>query len=226
METHEQRGTTIEEREYYSLSARVYSKLAPFYDLTVYGIRPLRREVAALTDVGAGSRVLDVATGTGEAALAFAENGAEVVGVDLSEAMLRVARRKNRFRKLSFVHADAAQLPLSDASFDVACICFALHEMPESVRERILHEMARVTKPGGKLVVVDYALPPGRLARSVVYHLVKLYERDAYADFVRRDVAALIEGAGFRACESRAKYFGGARIWLGLKPGDRDARAA
>lgn len=107
METHEQYGTTNEEREYYSLSARVYSKLAPFYDLTVYGIRRLRREVAALTEVGAGSRVLDVATGTGEAALAFAENGAAVVGIDPSEAMLRVTRRKNRFRKLSFVRRRA-----------------------------------------------------------------------------------------------------------------------
>ncbi len=179
-----------------------------------------------MTDVGAGSRVLDVATGTGEAALAFAETGAEVVGVDLSEQMLRVARRKNRFPNAGFLRADAAELPFSNASFDVASVCFALHEMPHSVRERVLGEMARVTKAGGRLIVVDYALPPGKLVRSVVYHFVKLYERDAYADFVRRDIVALIDDAGFRACKSRAKYFGAARIWLGLKPGDRDARAA
>lgn len=223
---HERRGPTKEERDYYSLSARVYAKFAPFYDLAVFGLRRLRREVASLAEVGAGSKVLDVATGTGEAALAFAETGAEVVGVDLSDAMLRVARRKNRLPKVTFVHADAVELPFSDASFDVASICFALHEMPESVRERVLAEMARVTKPGGRLIVVDYSLPSGRLTRSVVYHFVKLYERDAYADFVRRDVAALIDGAGFRACESRAKYRESVRIWLGVKPGDPCSRAA
>ena len=216
----EPRGRTIEEREYYSLSERVYKYFAPFYDVLVSPFRRTRREVAALAEVGRDSAVLDVATGTGEQAVAFAATGADVIGVDLSEQMLRIARRKNGFSKLRFQRADAVELPFAEASFDLVCISFALHEMPESVREAVLHDMARVTKPGGRIVVVDYGLPRGRLARSLVYHLVKLYERDNYADFVRRDVTALLGAAGFRADQAHPKLLGVAKVWIGTKPQD------
>ncbi len=218
MDTHASLGRTQEEREYYSLSEQVYEKFARFYDFVVYPFRRLRSDVAVLLEVGARDKVLDVATGTGEQALAFAERGAEVVGIDLSEQMLGVARRKNRFPNLSFQRADAVDLPFADGSFDLVCISFALHEMPDSVRASVLSSMASVTKPGGRVVVVDYSLPKGTLARFLSYHFVKLYERDHYADFVRRDVPSLLGTAGFRARESRSKLFGNAKIWIGVKP--------
>jgi tRNA/tmRNA/rRNA uracil-C5-methylase (TrmA/RlmC/RlmD family) len=90
-------GQTEEERAYYSLSRRVYPVFAPFYDAVALPLRKLRHEVTEMVDLGPDARVLDVATGTGSQALAFAAKAREVVGIDLSEAMLRVARRKNRF---------------------------------------------------------------------------------------------------------------------------------
>lgn len=211
------RGRTAEEREYYSLSERVYEKFAPFYDFVVLPLRRMRREVAEMSEVHTGTKILDVATGTGEQALAFAEKGAEVIGIDLSEQMLRVARRKNRLPNLSFQRADAAELPFPAASFDVTCISFALHEMPQSVREAVLSGTARVTKPGGLIVVVDYALPRGPLASALSYHFVKLYERDHYADFVRRDMPDMLAKAGFRLRDSRARLLSAARVWTGVR---------
>ncbi len=197
MAEQQQRARTEEERHYYALNAKAWRILAPFYDAIVFPLKRLRRQVAKLAGVGPGSRVLDVATGTGAQALAFTETGAEVVGVDLSESMLRIARRKARGRNVTFRVADARELPFEDARFDVCCVSFGLHEMPVNVRQEALLEMARGTKANGKIVIVDYALPVSPIASKLVYHLVKLYERDNYAEFVRSDLLAMLDRAGF-----------------------------
>ena len=123
----QQRARTDEERHYYALNAKAWRILAPFYDTIVFPLKRLRRDVAKLAGVGPGSRVLDVATGTGAQVLAFAETGAEVVGIDLSESMLRIARRKARGRNVTFRVADARELPFEDAYFDICCVSFGIH---------------------------------------------------------------------------------------------------
>jgi demethylmenaquinone methyltransferase/2-methoxy-6-polyprenyl-1,4-benzoquinol methylase len=170
-----------------------------------------------MIDLGPGSRILDVATGTGAQAFAFADNAGEVVGIDLSEAMLRIARRQNRFPNVTFQQADAAELPFDDETFNASCVSFALHEMPISIRERVIREMARVTKPGGSVTVVDYGLPRNRVASSLVFHIVKLYERDHYASFVRSDLNAFLLNAGVDPSEHRPALRGLAKILTGRR---------
>jgi ubiquinone/menaquinone biosynthesis C-methylase UbiE len=213
-----QRDGNQEEREYYSLNRRVYSKFAPFYDVVVFPIKKLRREVVAMPQLQPGAKVLDVATGTGAQARAFASIAGDVIGIDISEPMLRIARRKSRFTNLKFEQADATALPFPDASFDVSSISFALHEMPKSIRERTVAEMARVTKPGGTIVVVDYAPPRGALG-NVLYHVVKLYERDHYVDFIQSDLRALLQRAGFQISDEqeRLRVLGAVRIVTGVR---------
>ncbi len=208
---------TDEERAYYALNRRVYPKFAPFYDLVVWPIAHLRRRVVRLSDVDVESRVLDVATGTGKQARAFARAAGEVVGIDISPDMLRVARRKHHQGNLSFREADATELPFAAAEFDVACISFALHEMPASVRTRALTEMARVTRPGGRIVAVDYALPDNRVARAIVFRAVRLYERDSYAEFVGRSLAGMVAESGIEVILARRALVGAARIVVGRK---------
>lgn len=82
-----------EEREYYSLVKKVFDILAPFYDIVAAPLSRLRGRIVDFTGAEKGSRILDVATGTGKQAFAFAEKGYDVTGIDLSEAMLKVARR-------------------------------------------------------------------------------------------------------------------------------------
>lgn len=89
--------------------------------------------------------------------------------------------------------------------------------MPRSVRERVVREMASVTKPDGFVVVVDYALPRNVVASWLVYHIVKLYERDHYADFVRQNVPALLQGAGFEVQGQRPALLGMASILTGRR---------
>ena len=118
----EREAPSQEERAYYALSRRVYAVFASFYDAVAFPVRGLRHKVASLVELRPVSRLLDVATGTGSQALAFAEQAGEVVGIDLSEAMLRVARRKNRFSNVTFLRGDAVALPFGDESFDAACV--------------------------------------------------------------------------------------------------------
>ncbi len=209
-------GNNDEERAYYSLSQRVYSVFAYVYDAAALPLWKLRGEVVEAAKLPPGAKVLDVATGTGAQALAFAESGCAVTGVDLSEAMLDVARHKRNAAKVSFQQADAVALPFADGSFDAACVSFALHEMPSSIRERVVREMARVTRSGGSVIVVDYA-PPRTAFGALAFRIVKLYEGEHFATFVRSDVDALLESVGIEPREHDDGVMGLAKITLGQK---------
>lgn len=210
-------GNTDEERAYYRLSRRVYSVFAYAYDAVTLPFRSLRREVVNAVRLAPGATVLDVATGTGAQALAFAGSVGKVVGIDLSDAMLRMARRKDPPPNVSFQKGNAAALPFTTASFDAACVSFALHEMPSSVRQRVLREMARVTRPGGVIIVVDYGLPETEPLRSVVFQTIKLYEGDHYANFMRSDLDAQLRAAGIEPETHRPALRGLARIVIGRR---------
>lgn len=215
-----------EERAYYALQNRVWPLLAPFYEPAVFlPLRKLRRRVARWAQLPPGARLLDVATGTGGQARAFAHVAQEVVGIDLSEAMLRVARRKNRAPNVVFRRADAARLPFADLSFDAACISFALHEMPASVRDRVVAEMVRVTKPAARIIIVDYRLPSSRMARWLVFHIERAYEGKLYARFMAADLVALLESAGIHVVEQQQALGGLGRILIGTRAGNRPGEA-
>jgi demethylmenaquinone methyltransferase/2-methoxy-6-polyprenyl-1,4-benzoquinol methylase len=206
-----------EEKEYYDLVKRVFRVLAPFYDVITAPISGLRHDVLKFANARKGSRVLDVATGTGAQAFAFAEKGYGVTGVDISEDMLAIAQRKNKYPNARLLVADATRLPFAAAEFDVACISFALHDMPLSIQEKVLKEMVRVTKPGGTIIVADYALPKSAIGRFVVYNFVKLYEGKYYRQFIRSDFDALLERAGIAKNEEIPVLHGAGRIVKGMR---------
>lgn len=211
-----QLGRTEEERAYYAFNEKAWAMFAPFYDLVTFPMRKLRGEVVALAGLDASSRVLDVATGTGAQARAFANKAGDVVGIDLSEAMLRIARRERGLPNLMFRRADAAELPFDDASFDVACISFALHEMPASIRERVIGELVRVTRPGGTIIVVDYAPPHGAF-ECAISRIVALYERERYEEFIQSDLHALLRRSGIEIRDDRRPLLGTAQVVIGSR---------
>ncbi len=210
------------EAEYYSLTKRAFGLLAPFYDLVTsvlsFGlISGMRSRVVDLAAPFNGSKILDVATGTGDQALAFAKKGFDVMGVDITEAMLKIANKKNKFGNAKFQPADATALPFQNGSFDVSTISFALHDMPLAIREKVLREMTRVTRPGGSVMIVDYSLPGNKIGAFLAYRFVFLYERSYYSEFIRSDLRALINRSGIEIIDERPALFGVARIYKGRK---------
>jgi demethylmenaquinone methyltransferase / 2-methoxy-6-polyprenyl-1,4-benzoquinol methylase len=114
-----------------------------------------RSRAADLARIGPGSRALDVATGTGDLAVELASRGAEVVGMDFSEKMLELARAKAP--GVTFEPGDAQALAYPDASFDAATVGFGARNFGD-LRQG-LSEMARVVKPGGRVVVLEITTP-------------------------------------------------------------------
>ncbi len=115
----------------------------------------IRRLVAAAQLAGT-ERVLDIATGPGYIAEAFAGVAREVVGVDLTDAMLTIAKERTRERgisNVSFRAADAQNLPFDNGAFEVVVCRLALHHLLEPLQ--VLREMARVCRAGGRVVVED-----------------------------------------------------------------------
>jgi demethylmenaquinone methyltransferase / 2-methoxy-6-polyprenyl-1,4-benzoquinol methylase len=157
----------------------MFDRIAKVYDLlnTVMtaGLHHRWRERAAdLARVGPGSRVLDVATGTGDLAIELARRvapGGEVVGSDFSEAMLARARVKPKpvaGVELRFEWGDALELPYAAGTFDAATVGFGARNFSDLARG--LAEMVRVVRPGGRVVVLEFTSPT-RAPLSIFYSL-------------------------------------------------------
>jgi demethylmenaquinone methyltransferase/2-methoxy-6-polyprenyl-1,4-benzoquinol methylase len=132
-----------------------------------------RARAADLARVGPGSRVLDVATGTGDLAIELARRvcpAGEVVGSDFAEGMLARARAKaaGEGSKPRFEWADALELPYREDSFDAATVGFGARNFADLGRG--LAEMARVVRPGGRVVVLEITTP-ARAPLSLFYRL-------------------------------------------------------
>jgi demethylmenaquinone methyltransferase/2-methoxy-6-polyprenyl-1,4-benzoquinol methylase len=137
----------------------MFDRIAGVYDLMnsvmTAGLHHRWRERAAdLARVGPGTRALDVATGTGDLALALARRGGEVVGSDFSEGMLVRARAKSA--DVRWEQGNALALPYPDASFDAATVGFGARNFSDL--ERGVSEMVRVVRPGGRVVVLEITL--------------------------------------------------------------------
>ena len=208
-----------EEKEYYSLTKKVFDILAPFYDIIAGPFARLRGNVVDFTGAKKGSKILDIATGTGKQAFAYAKRGYDVVGIDLSEGMVKVANRKNRYKNAKFQVADATSLPFDENSFDVVSVSFALHTMPPTIRQEVLKEMARVTKQAGTMVIVDFALPLNKIGKYLVYDLVRVPMGKHFVEFTHSDLEGLLKESGIEKREERRAIFGGVRILRGIKGG-------
>jgi demethylmenaquinone methyltransferase/2-methoxy-6-polyprenyl-1,4-benzoquinol methylase len=116
------------------------------------GWRNATRDALKLTS---GERVLDLAAGTGVSTEELARSGAEVIGVDISQGMLRAGKKTRPGTTL--LAGDALALPFADATFDAVTISFGLRNVHDTTAA--LRELARVTKPGGRLVVCEFSHP-------------------------------------------------------------------
>ncbi|MGA9521087.1 MAG: bifunctional demethylmenaquinone methyltransferase/2-methoxy-6-polyprenyl-1,4-benzoquinol methylase UbiE [Myxococcaceae bacterium] len=147
----------------------MFSSIARRYDVTnevlSFGIHRLwRRTAVKLSDAAPGQAVLDCATGTGDLALAFKRRVGErgrVLGTDFCAEMLEAAPLKAQREGLEvdFEVADALALPYPTATFDVASISFGIRNVDDPVK--CLKEMARVVKPGGRVIVLEFGKPSG-----------------------------------------------------------------
>lgn len=224
----------------------MFAAIAPAYDLNnrLHSLgrdQAWRRATVRACGVQPTDAVLDVACGTGDLAEAFAAAGpARVVGVDFTEEMLEIARRKSARETadrtpIEYRWADAQDLPFEDASFDVVSIAFGLRNVADPARA--LREFRRVLRPGGRLAVLEFTEPSNPIVRGfnrvycrwIMPRTASLIARDrsgAY-HYLPRSVATflepgaltrLIEDAGFTAVDVRSMTLGICACYLGRVP--------
>jgi len=221
----------------------MFTAIARRYDLLNHMLsfnvdRHWRRMLVTVARTRPGERVLDVATGTGDVAIEFARRtrAGEIIGLDPSSGMLEVGREKLArlagMDHVRLVEGDALALPFPDASFDVVTIAFGLRNLPDYGAG--IAEMARVLRPGGRLLVLEF-LPPEGAARLVfrpyIATVLPIVGRvisgspEAYrylASSIRSFVTAeatrgMLAGAGLENVETRRLTGGVAGLHRGAK---------
>lgn len=220
----------------------MFDNIAPKYDLLNHTLsmsidRVWRRRVVGEVRRAKPGRILDVATGTGDLAIAMARRirDVQVLGVDLSEQMLAVARRKIEARGLDgrivLDRGDAERLAVADASVDVATVAFGVRNFGDLGAG--LRELARTIKPGGKVVILEFSRPRNRVFRAlyefysykILPRIGGLVSRDKRAyEYLPASVGefpapeefmAMMARAGFRNCRARSQSFSIAQIYIG-----------
>ena len=207
---------------------RMFDRIAPVYDVMnrvmTAGLDRRWRRATVDAVVRPGDRVLDACCGTGDLAIAARLRGAEVVGLDFSEAMLERARRKRG--DIEWIRGDVLALPFGDGSFEAATVGFGIRNVDDLGAG--LRELRRVLRPGGRLGILEITQPRGALApfyRVWFDRVVPLLGRvlpggSAYAYLpasVRRfpapeDLAALLARSGFT--QVRFRLFAGGIVAL------------
>ena len=129
-----------------------------------------RQALVDFIDPRPGMRILDVATGTGMVAFALAGRGAEVVGLDQSEAMLSGAKTRlehtpELVERLSFMRGEAESLPFADGEFDALSFTYLLRYVDD--RAATMRELVRVVKPGGRIGMVEFGVPGDPALRAL-----------------------------------------------------------
>jgi demethylmenaquinone methyltransferase/2-methoxy-6-polyprenyl-1,4-benzoquinol methylase len=195
-------------------SGEMFDAIAERYDLMnrllSMGVdQGWRRKAVAAMNLGAGSRALDLATGTADLAVLIARTHpeAQVVGVDPSVKMLEVGKAKvarhGLSERIGLEVGSAEQLPFAADEFDAVSIAFGIRNVPD--RPRALREMARVTKPGGRVVVLELSEPRsgilGPMARfhvhTVVPWLGALLSGSQEYRYLQRSIAAFPPAEAF-----------------------------
>ena len=156
-----------------ALVQAMFDRVAPRYDTanTVFSLgqdRHWRRVAAAAAAVGPGDTVVDVAGGTGALAHELARGGARVLALDFSWNMVATGAQRARANgddSVWWCNGDGTKLPLPDSSVDAVTIAFGLRNLPDPAAG--LAEFARVTRPGGRLVVLEFSHPVWAPFRTV-----------------------------------------------------------
>ena len=176
---------SVDERDKARRVRGVFDSVAPRYDLMndlmSMGLhRAWKAYTVLVANVRPGQRVLDIAGGTGDLALAFAKKvGATglVVHTDINEAMLRTGRDRllDAGVPLPTTVCDAEKLPFADASFDLVSVAFGLRNMTR--KDAALAEMNRVLRPGGKLLVLEFSRVAKPLEKVYDWYSFKVLPR-------------------------------------------------
>jgi demethylmenaquinone methyltransferase/2-methoxy-6-polyprenyl-1,4-benzoquinol methylase len=224
----------------------MFSAIAPSYDInnrlhSMWMDQHWRNVAVKMADVKPTDTIVDVACGTGDLTLKFAgkkpearSRKPEVFGIDFTYAMLPIARQKSAGRGIAYVNGDAMALPLGDASADVLSIAFGIRNVSDW--GKAIDEFARVLRPGGRLIILEFSLPTNPLMRGLYnFYFKKImpvtatlisgdksgaykYLPQSVNTFISREaMRERMKAAGFRDVVARPMTFGICVCYKGVR---------
>lgn len=172
--------------------SQMFDRVAKKYDLlndllSLGQSKRWRKITTAIIAPKPGMKILDLAAGTGSSSEPLRQHGADVVSADFSQGMLDVGERK--FPKLKFIKADALNLPFENQSFDLVTISFGLRNTNNAAKA--LQELSRVTKPNGKIVLVEFSHPRNKLFRAFYFRYL-ISALPLISRFIAKDSSAYV----------------------------------
>jgi len=183
---------------------RLYQRIAPYYDILDFAgeVFSQRRVRPQLLD-GLSGRILDAGVGTGRN-IPFYPSGADIVGMDLSSAMLRRAhRRRQRLdAPLHLVTSNVCQSPFPDDYFDAAIATFLFCVLDDADQLPALKELARICRPGAEIRLLDYVLPEDPKRRRSAQRMAPII-KFLFGASVERDTEQYAAAAGLIVTERR-----------------------
>jgi len=225
---------------------RMFNDISYRYDLLNYLLsfgrdRSWRKRAVKLLSPAPGSTILDLACGTGDLSLTIARRFPQtgsIIGMDFSENMLSLARKKFEQKKVAvpwdFRFGDATDLPLEDATVDGVTIAFGIRNVVDV--PKALSEFRRVLKPGGRLMILEFSPPQGKVFGPLFHFYFKRIlptvggwisgKKEAYS-YLPESVSAfysvdqlcdLMEGAGLSMVKVKKYTFGVTVAYLAENP--------
>lgn len=171
----------------------MYKILAKVYDLMgviVFPTKKINPRLALANKISNQDLyILDVCCGTANTSIAIAQKNArhKILGIDLSEDMLKVAGNKILRKKLSnieLIEMDATNIDFKE-QFDVITTSLSLHEMPKNIMDSVICQMASKLKPDGKLYIIDWCKPNNLLSKSLFMIFPYLFEPRGFGHFIK-----------------------------------------
>jgi ubiquinone/menaquinone biosynthesis C-methylase UbiE len=191
-----QNRAAIEER--FTATAKVFG------DYAVLERKRLAEDLARLVGAKNTDLAADLATGPGTLALRFAHHVKWIAAVDLTPAMLLRARESAKSEGLAnvgFLRADAQELPIASGSLDLVVTSYSLHHVPDQAR--MVREMARVVKPGGRVGIIDILVPDAPGASEAANEIEIARDRSHTRSLTRSEFDNLLDGAGLKPIGSK-----------------------
>ncbi len=222
---------------------RMFGEIAGRYDFMNHFLSAgtdiyWRARAVRLAAPAGSAPILDVCTGTGDLAFAWrkaADDRTAVIGTDFTHPMLRLADRKRQDRRVTFLEADTLALPFRDNLFQIVSVAFGLRNIASTIGG--LEEMTRVCLPGGRVVVLEFSVPDGRLlSRAYLWYFrhvlpvlgqMLVRNRQAAYEYLPQSVSefpsgdaltAIMEEAGLERTSWTPLTGGVAMLYIGHKP--------
>ena len=222
----------------------MFDSIAPAYDFMnramTFGIDKLwRAKAVRMIKAHTPSTILDVATGTGDLAIKLARSLSinKITGIDLSEGMIEIGRRKvteaNLDNVISFTTGDCLNLPFDDNSFDCVTVAYGVRNFEHL--DKGYQQMHRVLNNGGMLCVIELSTPTSKIIKPLynfyTHHIIpfvgRLISKDVRAySYLPESIAAVPQGndmlqlmknAGFKDCKFHSMTFGSCTIYTAIK---------